>query len=333
MFFRKLVGTSVGIVACAAITFSAQADEVVVSAVSPTSDDFALSVVWSNLIAKEDGGLQLTVVDNGTVKGLRKLAKGQVDVSIIGAPHYKDATQKSGKFKEDPDTLVAKYADMRALFAIKTSAAQYIVRADSGISQFTDFKDKSFAIGRPGGNAGRVTKVMLEAHGIDMDKEADGQYLKYGPALEQMANGSMQGTLVWGGTPHAAVDNASRQMELKFVSPNPAQMDKFRSTISNGEFYVLKKIPAKAIQEAYGGRVEDNGDQYFWTFPFMFVVDKAMSEETAYSLTKTLWDNIAEVNKTSLALSLITKDGATEALSADLHPGAAKYFKEVGLIK
>jgi len=64
----------------------------------------------------------------------------------------------------------------------------------------------------------------------------------------------------------------------------------------------------------------------------MFVVDKAMSEETAYTLTKTLWDNIAEVNKTSLALSLITKDGAVEAMSAELHPGAAKYFKEIGLL-
>ena len=330
MYFRKLAATSFVVLASVFVSFSAQADEVVLSTVSPTSDDYALGVAWSNLIAKQEGDLQLTVVDNGTVKGLRKLAKGQVDISIIGSPHYKDATQKSGKFKEDPDSLVEKYSDMRALFAIKTSAAQYIVRSDSGISAFKDFKGKSFAIGRPGGNAGRVTNTMLAAHGIDMEKEADGQYLKYAPALEQMANGTMSGTLVWGGTPHAAIDNASRQMKLKFVSPDQSNMDKFRSSISNGEFYVLKKIPAQAIQEAYGGRVEDNGDQYFWTFPFMFVVNKSMSDETAYRLTKTLWENIDEVNKTSLALSLITKDGAVDALSATLHPGAAKYFKESG---
>ena len=119
MFLRKVVAAAVSIVACVAISFSSHANEVVVSAVSPTSDDFALSVVWSNLIAKEGGDLQLTVVDNGTVKGLRKLAKGQVDVSVIGAPHLKDATQKSGKFKEDPDSLIAKYADMRALLRLR----------------------------------------------------------------------------------------------------------------------------------------------------------------------------------------------------------------------
>ena len=329
----RIVSVAVTIAFFITAPLSAVAKEIVVSAVSPTSDDYALSVVWSNLIAKQGGDLSLTVVDNGTVKGLRRLAQGRVDVSIIGAPHFKDATQKSGKFKEDPDKLVKKYSDARALFAIRTSAGQYIVRADAEINDFKDFEGKTFAIGRPGGNAGRVTKAMLAAHGVDMKKDADGQHLKYGPALEQMANGSMHGTFVWGGTPHAAVDNASRQMKLMFVSPDPAMMGAFRGSITNGEFYVLKKIPSQAIQDAYGGRVLDNGDQYQWTFPFMFVVDKGMDDDTAYTLTKSLWDNIEEVNKTSLALSLITVDGATEALSAEMHPGAARYFKEIGLLK
>jgi len=311
----------------------ASAKEIVVSAVAPTSDDYALSVAWSNIVAHQGGGLNLTVVDNGSVKALRKLAKGQVDVAVIGAPHYKDATQKKGKFKKDPDDLIKKYADVRALFAIRTSAAQYVVRTDSGIKNFTDFKGKKFAIGRPGGNAGRVTGVMLKVHGIDLKTQADGQYLKYGPALEQMANGGMNGTLVWGGMPHAAVDNASRQMKLRFVSPEPSRLDAFRAEITNGQYYVLKKIPAAAIQKAYGGRVADNGDQYFWTFPFMFVVNKSMSADDAYVITKALWDNISEVNKTSIALSLITVDGAIEALSAELHPGAARYFREKGMLK
>lgn len=310
-----------------------QAGEIVVSTVSPTSDDYALSVAWSNILVGQGGDIRLTVVDNGTVKGLRKLAKGQVDVSVLGAPHYLDATQKKGKYKEDPDDLVKKYADVRALFAIRTSAAQYLVRTSSGIRKFTDYKGKKFAIGRPGGNAGRITKVMLKAHGIDLEKDASGQYLKYGPAFEQMANGTLDGTIVWGGMPHAAVDNASRQMKLRFVSPDPAKMDAFRQSVTNGQYYVLKKIPAATIQKAYGGRVEDNGDQYFWTFPFMFVVNKSMPDSDAYAITRALWDNIAEVNKTSIPLSLITIDGAVNALSADLHPGAARYFREKGLLK
>ena len=333
MHIRKFLTASAIAVAIATAPSFSYAKEIVVSAVSPTSDDYALSVVWSNLIAKLGGDLQLTVVDNGTVKGMRQLAKGQIQIATIGAPHYRDAINKSGKFKEDPDNLVAKYKDARALFAIRTAAGQYIVRADSGITGFSDFKGKSFAIGRPGGNGGRVTEALLAAHGVNLEKDTDGQYLRYAPAVEQMANGSMDGTLVWGGVPQAAVDNASRQMKIQFVSPDPARLGAFRKSITNGEYYVLKKVPAAVIQEAYGGRIADNGDQYHWTFPFMFVVDKAMDAETAYQLTRTLWDNLAEVNRTSHALSLIGMDGAVEALSADLHPGAARYFKEKGLIK
>ena len=93
------------------------AQEVVVNAVAPTSDDYALSVVWSNLQAKSGSNNSLTVVDNGTVKGLRLLGKKRVDVSVHGAPHYLDAIAQKGKFKDDPEQLVNAYKNMSALFA------------------------------------------------------------------------------------------------------------------------------------------------------------------------------------------------------------------------
>lgn len=311
-----------------------KAGEVVMSAVAPTSQDYAMAVVWSNLLAKKGSKNKMTVVDNGSVKGLRKLAQGQVDVVAIGAPHYRDATQHKGKFKNDPDDLIPKYKDMSALFAIRTSAGQYVARVDSGIVAIPDFKGKSLAIGRPGGNAGRVTTSLFQVHGVDLTAgDADGQYLKYGPALEQMANGSMDATLVWGGIPHAAVENASRQMKLRFVSPDPTKLQAFRDNVSNGEYYVFQRVPKETIAKAYGGRVESERDAYFWTFPFMMVVRNDMPEDVAYDITKTMWDNIAEVNATSPALSLITLDGATDSLSVGLHPGAMKYFKEKGVIK
>jgi TRAP transporter TAXI family solute receptor len=309
------------------------AKELVVNGVAPTSDDYALAVVWSNLVAKASDKTKLTVVDNGTVKGLRMLAKGQIDVSVLGAPHYLDAVGKKGKFKNDPDNLVDRYKNMSALFAIRTSAGQYVVRADSGIKHFTDFKGKKFAIGRPGGNAGRVSKALLTVHGINMEKETKAQHLKYAQAIEAMSNGTMDGTFVWGGIPQAGVDNGSRMMKLRFVSPDPAKLQDFRKLITSGDYYVFQKVPAATLKEAYGGRVDVESDIYFWTFPFMFMVNNSISEEDAYMITKTLWENIEEVNKTSLALSLISIENAMDSLSADIHPGAAKYFKEKGLLK
>jgi TRAP-type uncharacterized transport system substrate-binding protein len=164
---------------------------------------------------------------------------------------------------------------MSALFAITISAAQYVARVESGVTSIPGFEGKTLAIGHPGGNAGRVTTSLFKVHGIDLKTgDAHGQYLKYQPALEEMSNGTMDATLVWGGVPHAAVGNASRQMDLRFVSPDPEKLADFRKTITNGRYYVFQKVPAKALKKANEGRVKADGRAYFWTFPFMMVVPK-----------------------------------------------------------
>ena len=142
----------------------------------------------------------------------------------------------------------------------------------------------------------------------------------------------MDATLVWGSLPTAVIDNASRQMELRFVSPDPATLETFRSTISNGEYYVYQRIPAASIEQAYEGRVEAAADAFFWTFPYQVMVRGEIDEETVYNLTKALWEKIDKVNSASAGLSLVTLESALEAISAELHPGAQRYYKEIGLL-
>ena len=304
----------------------AQADEVVFSGVSPTSDDYQLGVVWSGLARAAD--IRMTVVENGTVSGMRKAAQGEVDMVGVGAPHYLDAVGGTGKYKEDPERLRDGYKTMKAVLAMPVGMAQYVARTDTGIRNFVDFKGKTIGTGRPGGNAGKVTATLFGIHGID--GEVDGRAVKYGPALEQMAAGTMDATLVWGSLPTAVIDNASRQMRLRFVSPDPATLDSFRGEISNGQYYVYQRVPAASIETAYEGRVEAENDAYFWTFPYQVMVRGEISEDVVYTLTKALWENIAKVNGASAGLSLVTLDDALTAISADLHPGADRYYREIG---
>ena len=314
--------------AAAAFAGGASAGEVIYSGVSTTSDDYQLGVVWSGLA--KAAGVNLTVVENGTVSGMRKAAQGEVDIVGVGAPHYLDAVGGTGKYKDDPDHLRDGYKTMKAVLALPVGMAQYVARADGDIRAFTDLKGKTVGTGRPGGNAGKVTSVLFDIHGIG--GEVNGQAIKYGPALEQMAAGTMDATLVWGSLPTATLDNASRQVPLRFVSPDPATLDKFRGEITNGEYYVYKKIPAASIETAYEGRVESETDAYFWTFPYQVMVRGEIDDDTVYALTKALWENIEKVNTASAGLSLVTLEDALTAISADLHPGAARYYKEIGKI-
>ena len=312
----------------AAAVLSAQAaaaQDIVFSGVSPTSDDYQLGVVWSGIA--RDAGIAMTVVENGTVAGMRKAAQGEVDMVGVGAPHYLDALGGTGAYREDPESLRAGYRDMKAILALPVGMAQYVTRADSPIRTFADMAGHTVGTGRPGGNAGKVTATLFGIYGID--GKVDAQAIEYGPALEQLAAGTMDATLVWGSIPTAAIDNASRQTQLRFVSPDPDKLPAFRQAISNGDYYVFQKVPAAAVEAAYQGRVVAE-DAYFWTFPYQIMVRGDIDEETVYQLTKALWENIDRVAAASAALSLVTLDDALTSISADLHPGAARYYREIG---
>lgn len=329
-FIRKLaVGLAFTAFSCAAV----QADDFVVSTVSQTSDDYALAVAWSSLLAREGADHRLTVVDNGTVRGLRMLASERVDISVIGAPHYLDAVNGSGNFAEDPERLRGAYGDLKALFAISTSAGQYVVREDSGIETFEDLVGKSIAIGRPGGNAGRVSSAFLEAYGMEPGEDVDVQFIDYSDAFTQMSNNRLDGTFVWGGLPQAAIDNASRSMELRFISPEADSMAAFREHMTAGEHYLLKPISAEEIVAAYQDRVGAADEIHFWSFPFMFAVRAEMDEGAAYELTRSLWENLDAIKQTSSALALLRLEEAVTGLTTELHPGAERYFREIGLVE
>lgn len=312
--------------ALASLGMAAQGQDLIFSGVSTTSDDYQLGVVWSG-IARE-AGISMTVVENGTVAGMRKAALGEVDLVGVGAPHYLDAVNGAGNYEQDPSDLRTGYSDMRAILALPVGMAQYVARDDSGIQSFADLGGHRVGIGRPGGNAGNVTQTLFAIHGIAETVQT--QAIEYGPALEQMAAGTLDATLVWGSIPTAVIDNASRQMKLRFISPDPETLEKFQQTITNGEYYVYQPVPAEVIQTAYEGRVAVEDQAYFWTFPYQIMVRGDVDEDTVYSLTKALWENVAQVNAASAGLSLVDLDQALTSISAELHPGAARYYREIG---
>lgn len=311
------------------------AKELVIGTIGLTGDTYQMAVAWSNLMLKKGGDLKLTPVDGGgTNKMMRSLAAGRMDVGFIGAPHYRDAVDKTGGFKEEPDDMVAKYKTMQILFAIQTGGAQYVTRVDSNIKTITDFKGKKVAIGAPGGNMGRVSTVLFKLYGLDAEKgDIKAQYLEYSAALEALGNNQLDAVAVWGGVPQSGVYNASRANKLRFVSPDAAKLPEFQKALTNGEYYVFRELPPADIKAAYGDAVAADTAMRLWTFPMMVIVNKDMPSDTAYTLIREFWEQIAEVKASSNTLSLLDPKVALENISAEVHPGAAKYFQEKGLLK
>ena len=312
---------------------AASAKELVIGTIGITGDTFQLSTAWSNALIKQGGPLRLTPVDGrGTNNLLRMVATNRADLGFIGSPHFQDALSRTGAFQKEPEDVVERYKNLRVLFAIPTGMGQYVVRDDSGIRTFADMKGKSIAFGTPGGNAGRVSTILFQAHGLDATKgDIDGRYIEANTAFDQLSNGQINATIAWGGMPQSGVFNVSRSHKLRFISPEPEKFDAFKSNVTNGQFYVFRKFEPAQVTAAYGDHVVADGPVYFWTFPMMVMVRADMPDDEAYALTKAVWDNIETITKENVQLSLMSFDNALEQLSAQVHPGARKYFEEKGV--
>ncbi len=306
-----------------------------ISAIGKTSDTYMLGVGWSTALNKNSKDISLTPLEGGgTVKLLRGVASGKWDIGFIGSPHYINAVEGTLKFKDDPADLRESYKNIRALFGVTSGMGQYITRADSGIMKLTDLKGKKVGIGRPGGMGGTVTQGILKAYGMEAEKDYSPQYLKYVPALDEMRNNRLVATLLWGGIPHAAAYNFSRQIPVRFLSIDNDTFAEFKKGMPQGDYYVLRSFSQEDLAKGYGDAVKQDGvTATFWTFQMQVVCRADMSEDTAYEIVKTFWEHLDEVKATGMALAKINYKDSLEALSAELHPGAAKYYREKGWIK
>jgi TRAP transporter TAXI family solute receptor len=303
------------------------------AAMGKTTDTYMVAVGWSNVLNKIKSDIAITPLEGGGVVMLaRGMAQGKWDIRFISTPHYLNALNGESRFKKDPAELREKYKDFRALFGVTSGMGMYVVRADSGIDGIIDLKGKKVAIGRPGGGGAKLTPLFFKAHGLEPG-DYKPEFLKPGPALDEMRNNRLDCAAVWGGIPQAALFNFSRQFPIHFLSFEKDAMEKFRTMVPRGENFVLRTYDAKELKDGYGDGVKQEGKVNFWTFPMQVVVRKEMPEKVAYEIVKAFWENLDDIKSTGVALANLNKEDSLESLSAQLHPGAAKYYKEKGWIK
>lgn len=303
------------------------------AAISTGSDTYMLAVGWSTALRKAGVDVALTPLEGGgTAKLLRGVALGEWSVGFLSSPHYLSALEGKDIFEKDPPELVAKYKTIRSLFGMTSGTGQMVVRADGGIKRMADLKGKKIAIGQPGGGGAKITPALLRAHGLE-DKDYQPQFLREGPALDEMRNGRLDATVAWGGIPQANVYNFSRQLPVRFLSIEKPAFGKFKQSLPHGEHFLLRTYSLDSLKKAYGAGLQQDGDVGAWTFQMQVITRVDVPEATVYTLVKTFWERLAEVKATGVALADLNQDDALEDLTATLHPGAARYYKEKGWIK
>ena len=230
------------------------------------------------------------------------------------------------KLKSGPE--IAKKAS--ALLALKSAVYQVLVRADSGIKSLMDIKGKKAFLGPPAGGATFIATAIIEGS----------TGYKHGKDFSVLRLG-------WGAGVDAFRD---RQIDL-LVNPNPLPAAVLQQIAVTTKIRFLgipkSKLNSPAIKRLLGtpGRTLETippgvyGKNQVNETPVISVgswggvgIRSGVSNEIAYKMTKAFWANIDEVYKKAVGFkSAITIENAFKEMASPLHPGAARYYKEIGM--
>ncbi len=197
-------------------------------------------------------------------------------------------------------------------------------RAKTGtISDMTALKGDRISLGKKNSGTLGSNEVILSNLGMNIDKDYDLVYVGYGPSADALQNGQIAGMSTPAGVPASAVTRALASMGdkatlLSFTKEQAKQAD------GGLNLWTPYLIPAAA----YPGLKKD---VMTIAQPNFLSVRADVSDETVYLITKTIYENLPFLNAIHKATTVMSTDKALAGLPMPLHPGAARYYREIGL--
>ncbi|WP_413693438.1 TAXI family TRAP transporter solute-binding subunit [Pseudoalteromonas sp. KJ10-2] len=266
---------------------------------------------------RKDHGVRCSVESTGgSVYNTRTIRGGELDFGVVQSDVQSAAIDATRAFKDDEP-----YADLRAVFSVHSEPLHVMVRADAGINSVADMKGKRVNIGNPGSGQRVLADVLLDAAGITSDDLSLAAELKSSEQAAALCDGKIEAAIWAAGLPNGSTMEATSTCAVKILDLTTSGTDK-----------VLKANPAYAAATIPGGLYSGNDDDIAsWGPKATFVTDANTSDEVVYVLVKSIFDNFAAFKKLHPAFkSLKEENMIKDGLSAPLHPGAIKYYKERG---
>jgi TRAP transporter TAXI family solute receptor len=210
---------------------------------------------------------------------------------------------------------------LRTIAAIYPNYIQIVAAADSGIKTLADLKGKRVAVGAPKSGTELNARDIFKGAGMSYKDFSKVEYLPFGESVELMKNRQLDATLISAGLGVAAIRDLATSVKIVIV-PIPADV-----VAKIGEAaYQAGTVPANT----YNGQTDAVATVAIQNF---LVSHEGVSTDAGYKMTKAIFDNLPELQAAHAAAKAITRDNAAKAPPAPLHPGAEKYYREVGLIK
>jgi TRAP transporter TAXI family solute receptor len=316
-FATKLVTAGAVALSLGAGTLSAGAQEFINVLTGGTSGVYyPLGVALSEIYAKNMPDARVQVQSTkASVENLNLLQQGKGEIAF--------ALGDSVKFAAEGNTEVGfpgKLDKLRGIAAIYPNYIQIVASKESGIKTLADLKGKSMSVGAPKSGTELNARAVLGSAGIKYEDLGKVEYLPFGESVELIKNRQLDATLQSAGLGVASIRDLSTSLPINVVAVPAADVEKI------GSPYITATIPAGT----YEGQTEDVPTAAVGNF---LVTRADVSDETAYQMTKLLFEHLDQLVAAHAAAKAIDASKALAGMPIPLHPGAERYYKEKGLLK
>ncbi len=278
---------------------------------------YPLGTALGNAIGKSMPGVKTSVqTTKGSVENLNMLEAGRGEVAFALGDSLSDAWKGS----EDAG-FKAPFRKLRGIAAIYPSHIQIVARADSGIKVLADLKGKRISVGAPKSPIELNARTIFKAAGLAYKDFAKVEFLPFGESVELIKDRQIDATLQSAAPGVSGLRDLAASVDIVVVPIPPEVIQKIDDSV-----YLPATIPANT----YRGQSTDVPVIAVQNY---LVTHEGVSDDTVYGMTKVFWTYLDALAAAHSAGKAIDLKRAVEGMPVPLHPGAEKYYKEVGLIK
>jgi len=269
---------------------------------------------------RKDHGIRCSVESTGgSVYNLNAIRGGELEFGVAQSDWQFHALNGTSQFEE-----TGAFEDLRAVFSVHPEPFTLVARADAGIETFEDLKGKRVNIGNPGSGQRGTMEVLMDAMGWTTDDFKLTSELQGAEQSQALCDNNIDAMVYTVGHPSGSIQEATTACDSVLVEVSGEAVDKL---VADNPYYRTATIP--------GGMYRGN-DEDTQTFGVgaTFVTSATVPEDVVYEVTKAVFENMDQFRGLHPAFAdLDPKQMANDGLSAPLHDGAAKYFKEAGLVE
>ena len=267
---------------------------------------------------KEHGIRCSTESTGGSVFNLNTIRAGDLDMGVAQSDWQYHAYHGSSKFKDKGANR-----ELRAIFSVHPEPFTVVARVDSGIRNFGDLKGKRVNVGNPGSGQRGTMEVLMKASGWKMSDFELASELKSSEQSMALCDNKIDAMVFTVGHPSGSITEATTSCDSVLVNVTGSAVDKL---VAENDFYRTATIP--------GGMYNGNpNDIKTFGVGATFVTSTRTPANVIYQVVKAVFENFDTFRKYHPAFRILDKrQMIKDGLSAPLHAGAVKYYKEAGLM-